>query len=152
MCACLEFKKHEDAELLARLKHLIIKALPDEEVWNDEEDSEILTIEDEPKYAEIPKFSKAVQEGIFMGKVSRSCKLCGEVKMYKDFNGSYDPATPCNYCAWEEAELGMIAAMTDKERPEILETEESIIENERAYEDELERQEMIEEFLKGLDD
>lgn len=128
-CGCLELTVDDNSDLLDRLKGLIIREVEDDGYV------ELVEIE-EPTTTR-----KIVKKELFMGKMSRGCKACGDVKMYKDFNNSDDPNVLCNYCAWEKAgedEIGYL--------------EEDIIENEMAYEEAIERQERIMEFLRGLDE
>lgn len=127
-CKCPELTVDDNSDLLDRLKGLIISEV--------EEGSIELVEEPEVAPDEKPK-----RREVFMGQASRGCKNCGDVKLYRDFNNSEDPKVLCNYCAWEKAG-----------EEELIEIEEEIIENERAYEDALERNEMIIDFLRGLDE
>lgn len=133
-CQCPEFDQDEASDILDRLRGYIIKDYGD----NDIEVEEI--------YIETPipiTHTTTITEiyKLFLGKASRECEACGEVKLYKDFNNSKDPKTLCNYCAWEEAG-----------EAELYTLEEEIIENELAYEEAIERQELIDEFLRQLDE
>jgi len=90
---------------------------------------------------------------IFLGEASRGCGYCGEVKLYKDFNNSHDPKTICNYCAWEQNDFNTLDdTVSDTERKELLDIEDDILENELAYYEAIERQEILDEVLRGLDE
>lgn len=130
-CGCQELTVDDNSDLLDRLKGLIISTI---------EDDDSLEIVEVVEAAPDTKIIRIKRE-VFMGKMSRGCKGCGEVKMYKDFNNSEDPTVLCNYCAWEKAGEDELNYLEDE-----------IIENEMAYEDALERQEMIMDFLRGLDE
>jgi hypothetical protein len=89
---------------------------------------------------------------VFMGKASRSCKQCGEVKLYKEFSNSDDPQKLCGLCEeWKDQE-DALEYLTDDERAEIEALENDIIEAEEEYEDVWERQHMIDEVLRELDE
>lgn len=75
-----------------------------------------------------------------MGKASRGCSDCGDIKLYKEFDFPTDPEALCKYCSYD-------AAAEDLQK-----LEDEIIESELAYEEALERQELIEEFLRQLDE
>lgn len=81
----------------------------------------------------------------FLGKVSRACPLCGDIKLYIEFNNSRDPKTPCNYCSWEQL-------INEGSSDELYLLEDQIIENEREEAEALERQEIIDEVLRQLDE
>lgn len=90
---------------------------------------------------------------IFMGKVSRSCKQCGETKLYKEFGNHADkPSELCGLCKdWLEQEE-LLEYLTDDERAEIEAMEEDIIDAEELYEEVWERQHMIDQVLRELDE
>lgn len=76
----------------------------------------------------------------FLGKVSRECKGCGSVLLYKEFQDSRDPTMLCTYCI-----AGIEADGAEEEVDYYLELE-------TIEQDALERQEMIDECLRGLDE
>lgn len=90
---------------------------------------------------------------VFFGEVSRSCGSCGQTKLYKDFNDSRDPNDICNYCLWEQSEEEMLdETLSDAEYMELQETENEIIENELTWYEAQERQNLIDEVLRELDE
>lgn len=89
---------------------------------------------------------------VFMGKVSRSCKNCGEIKLYAEFDYSKDPSVPCHLCAAELIEEDFIESLEADDRADIEDLEEEIFNNESAYEEAMERQSLIDECLRGLDE
>lgn len=125
----------------------------------DDDDDEVIIaelVEDEPEEERLPSLANKLRIvhsiAIFLGKASRGCDNCGTIKLYREFEGSKDPKVLCKYCAWENSELAMLSAMTEKEREEIAEMEDIILENEMEYEEALERQEMIDQVLSQLDE
>jgi hypothetical protein len=132
-CNCGEFMADEDSDIFDRLKSLIMP-LP-KMVETDEEEDEL----------EAHPIIVINSQVIFLGKASRQCKACGNIKMYKEFDDSHEPTVLCNYCAWEKAGANLV-------HDELEDMEERILENEMKYEEALERQEMIDECLRGLDE
>lgn len=130
-------------ELMAVHHNTIIDASDIIEPEEELEDYEIVEIEeDDGRSSEV-----------FMGEVSRGCSSCGEQKLYKDFNNSNDPNVICNYCLWEQNEYNQLdESLTDSEREELIDAEDEIIENELAYYEAIERQEILDEVLRGLDE
>lgn len=142
-CKCTDFEldNYRDALDKSNLEQM--------DSYTDYEDPD----EEEPDFEieEAEVFGRTVE--VFMGKVSRGCTSCGMTKLYKDFNDSHDPQDLCNYCLYEQSELAqMDDTLTDEEREELIYTEDEIIENEMAFYEAQERQEFIDEFLRGLDE
>ncbi len=88
-----------------------------------------------------------LEQDVFFGEASRECTSCGDIKLYQEFNDSREPDIICNYCLYECLE----EIQTDEEE-EYIDPDEEIFENERAKEDAEDRQEMIDAFLRGLDE
>lgn len=143
-CRCAEYMAKAESDLLDRLKGSILGQTPEEEELEllEEYEEEVITKPD----SDMPSYE------VFMGKAIRGCKECGKLKLYRDFLNSDDPESICNFCAWEEDELAMLQSMTDRERDDVIDLEEMIIENELKYNEAIERQEFIDEFLRSLDE
>lgn len=131
-CKCAQFSADDESDILDRFKVLILGQVED----NGPEEEEA-----EPEEEILVYKSRSPSHTLFFGKVSRQCMNCGETKLYQEFKPPKDPTILCNYCAWEESY-----------EQEINDMEDQIIENEMAYEEALERQEIIDEVLRQLDE
>lgn len=151
-CGCIQLVPDIDADLWDRIKgHLLPEMAPDQEV-----EDEIFVDSVRAEEAIVLSIANDVPEKsylIFMGRASRSCKQCGETKLYKEFGVHADqPSELCGLCKdWLEQEA-VLEYLTDDERAEIEALEEDIIDAEELYEEVWERQHMIDQVLRELDE
>jgi hypothetical protein len=158
-CKCSEYAEDVDTDLLDRLKGNLLPSLIAEAELEDPEQFEPEGVEHNTsiEIVEVIVHDNIAEDVVynavvFMGKASRSCKQCEELKLYKEFGNSDDPERLCIACReWAEQE-NVLGVLTDYERAEIESIESDIMEAEDEYEDIWERQRMMDEVLRELDE
>ena len=155
-CNCEEFTPDSDTDLLDRLQVYLLPELPTEEPF-EEYTPEELDYEVSIEVGDLVAHNTGMKDVeysalVFLGKASRSCKQCGETKLYKEFDGNpTDPQKLCNSCQdWVERE-DVLEYLTDYEQEELEALERDTEEAEEEYEDIWERQHMIDDVLRELD-
>lgn len=155
-CGCPKLTPHPDADLLERLQPYLLPQLSEDtekaEQYTPEEYSHTVSVETVEMIAHDYGPKIVYEAVVFMGRASRSCKQCGEIKLYKEFNGSNNPERLCRLCEdWKEQE-DVLNMLTEAELEEIEALEEDILEAEDEYQDIWERQHIIDEVLRELDE
>jgi hypothetical protein len=152
-CGCECFVFDPDSDVYDRIKHYLLPELPptpDELVQEDIEptDSPVLV-----SVGYVAVNDTLLPVPLFFGRVSRSCKECGLIKLYKEFRDSREPEDICTMCVTELLDQEVMEGfLSDDVMAELNEVEEDIFENEMAYEEALEKQEWIDQCLRELDE